>query len=212
MLQLQSTPVTSCGDAWPHDTRSQMPSPLTVLSADFPEIHEGLVLLRIHSVNQFVLHQIKLRSKVYHSSLPAIPDTSRLSTSDWRQVELTTFWAKQAGCYQNHPPKNHLKLWFIHVRLRFRTPLGPIKPSQCPVNQVLPCTSWIDFQKSCVVPHSAAATPQALRKSSAMDKDGSWRRTCTTDSEKKCKRNTRYDIIDMIDIDIYSRRSGSKNI
>lgn len=72
---------------------------------------------------------------------------------------------------------NHVQSASLHHRL----------PSQ-------PDASWIAFQKSCP-PHSAAATPQALRKSSAMDKDGSWRRTCV------CVREIHDDMI-RYDIDI----------
>ena len=132
MLQLQSTPVISCGDGDAHDTRSQMLRPMPVLSADFPEIHEGLTLQRMHSVNQFVLHQIKRstegphHSLMYHSSLPALP--LHQGCPHMFEDKLNSQLLSQAGRYQNHPPKP--KQWFIHVRLRFRTPLRPIEP--CP--------------------------------------------------------------------------------
>ena len=116
--------------------------PLPVLSADFPEIHEGLALLRVHSVNQFVLHQIKLRST---ESLPS--HVSFIPTGPTKYIKVVHICLKtssthnflsQAGRTLSKSSPKPKKLWFIYVRLRFRTPLGPIEPYQCPVNQVLP--------------------------------------------------------------------------
>ena len=51
---------------------------------------------------------------MYHSSPPAQPDTSRLSTSVWRQVELTTIEPSRQDAIKIIPQTQ--KLWFIHVR------------------------------------------------------------------------------------------------
>lgn len=196
MLQLQSTPVTSCGDTWrytwhPIPNAPSIAGPLRWLSrnswgigasarslgqsirpaSNQAEINgEFTVSCIIHPHRPNQIHQgcPHLFEDKLNSQLlePSRQDAIKIIPKTQKTVvHLCPFEI-------SHPIGSN---WAISV------------PSQ-------PGASWIAFQKSCP-PHSAVATPQALRKSSAMDKDGSWRRTCTTDSEKNSKRNTQYDSI-----------------